>query len=109
MQTTMRTEKLNKIVEGLCKVSEKHYINPFDQLKWPETVDRNNWFTSPELISIEGTPLWDSLEDSQQYSWHWFLYRFYGMSSRAQTSSALTSYQILLHSLIPSVLADSQD
>ena len=41
----MRTEKLNKIVEGLCKVSEKHYINPFDQLKWPETVDRNNWFT----------------------------------------------------------------
>ena len=44
MQTTMRTEKLNKIVEGLCKVSEKHYINPFDQLKWPETVDRNNWF-----------------------------------------------------------------
>ena len=66
MQTTIRTEKLNKVVEGLCKVSEKHYINPFDQLKWPETVDRNNWFTSPELISIEGTPLWNSLDESQR-------------------------------------------
>ena len=66
MQVNIKTEKLSKLVNGLCKVSEKNYINPFSQIKWPKTLDKNNWFTSPELISIEGTPIWDSLTESER-------------------------------------------
>jgi hypothetical protein len=62
----INTEVLNHTVERLCRVSEENYIDPFARLEWPEELDRDTWFTSPELISIEGTPLWDELDESQR-------------------------------------------
>ena len=66
METNINTDKLDQIVKRLCRVSEDNYIDPFSRLEWPEELDRDNWFTSPELISIEGTPIWDKLDESQR-------------------------------------------
>ena len=62
----INTEVLDHTVERLCRVSEENYIDPFARLEWPKELDRDTWFTSPELISIEGTPLWDELDESQR-------------------------------------------
>ena len=36
--------------------SRRAYQNPYEAIVWPETLDREQWFTSPELVSLYGTP-----------------------------------------------------
>jgi hypothetical protein len=48
----------------LSAASRRAYQNPYEGVEWPESVDRDQWFTSPELISLYGTPLWDGLDES---------------------------------------------
>ncbi len=58
---------LTPIVEGLCAASRRHYQNPYDHVgRWPATVEADHWFTSPELVSLYGTPAWDSLSEGQR-------------------------------------------
>jgi P-aminobenzoate N-oxygenase AurF len=53
-------------VAKLCSVSIRDYINPYSYLEWPETVSFDQWCTSPELISLYGTPVYDSLSSAEQ-------------------------------------------
>src|SRR6266850_2608074 len=53
-------------VAKLCSVSIRDYINPYSYLNWPETVGFDEWCTSPELISLYGTPVYDSLSTAEQ-------------------------------------------
>jgi len=53
-------------VAKLCNTSVRDYINPYSYLEWPETIDVEQWYTSPELISLYGTPLYDSLSLAEQ-------------------------------------------
>lgn len=50
-------------VKKLCDASVKSYLNPYSYIEWPEQVDLNQWFISPELISIYGTPVYEGLDD----------------------------------------------
>jgi len=59
-------EPLAQTVARLSVVSERSYQNPYESIDWPATVDRPQWFTSPELISIYGTPRWETLDDTQK-------------------------------------------
>jgi hypothetical protein len=46
----------------LSHLSQRSYQNPYAVLEWPESVDpERNWFSSPELLSLYGTPLWGDL------------------------------------------------
>ncbi len=47
----------------LSELSRRDYRTPYDGIDWPDQVDRRQWFTSPELISLYGTPVWESLTD----------------------------------------------
>ncbi len=58
--------ELPGVVERLCRVSREHYKDPYAELEWPAHVDREQWFTSPELISLYGTPDWAALDEAQQ-------------------------------------------
>ncbi len=58
--------ELTATVDKLCKASRKDYINPYSYLEWPDQVDREQWFTSPELISLYGTDLYESLSEVQR-------------------------------------------
>jgi len=50
----------------LCVQSVREYQPPFVFTGWPEDVDRRQWFTSPELISLRGLDIWDDLSPEQQ-------------------------------------------
>jgi hypothetical protein len=56
---------LAAIVDKLCQASERDFYNPgtFD---WPESVQMEDWFTSPELISIYGMPAYDTMSEQNR-------------------------------------------
>lgn len=57
---------LAELTDRLCQVSQKHFIDPFSRLEWPESLDRDQWFMSPELISLYGTEHFDSMKEEEQ-------------------------------------------
>ena len=57
---------LSELTTRLCRVSEKHFIDPFSRLEWPESLERNQWFMTPELISLHGTEHYDRLDEQQK-------------------------------------------
>ena len=62
----MNISNITSTVDKLCKASRKDYINPYTHLEWPEQVQRQQWFTSPVLISLYGTELYDNLPETQR-------------------------------------------
>jgi hypothetical protein len=55
----------NQFLADLSIVSEKAFIDPGD-FDWPDQLDPDAWYFSPELISLYGTDVWDSLKDEQR-------------------------------------------
>ncbi|MGA9767690.1 MAG: diiron oxygenase [Blastocatellia bacterium] len=55
-----------KTIRKLCEASVKDYVNPYSYLDWPEALDPEQWFTSPELISLYGTQIYDDLSDGEK-------------------------------------------
>src|SRR5580692_7374468 len=53
-------------VTKLCTASVRDYINSYEHIEWPQTVGFDEWCTSPELISLYGTPAYDSLSTAEQ-------------------------------------------
>ncbi|HEY9777510.1 MAG TPA: diiron oxygenase [Planktothrix sp.] len=52
-------------VEKLCRASEREYYNP-SHFEWPQTVEKDAWHMSPELISIYGTAEWKQLTEQRR-------------------------------------------
>jgi hypothetical protein len=62
--TGQQSSTLADTVKRLSSVSEHSYQNPYTAVDWPATVDPENaWFTSPEYVSLYGTPEWDALDE----------------------------------------------
>ena len=59
-------KKTIAIAKKLTAVSEKIYPIPSQRIDWEDTVATDQWFTSPELISLYGTSEFDQLTESQQ-------------------------------------------
>lgn len=60
---------MNDLVETarkLAAASRKNYLNPYTYLEWPEPLNLDQWFMSPELISLYGTEIYDNLSQSEQ-------------------------------------------
>jgi len=55
-----------KTVEKLCDSSRENYVNPYTYLEWPQMPDKEQWFMSPELISLYGTSAYETLSDAQR-------------------------------------------
>jgi hypothetical protein len=56
---------LDSTVHRLSKLSQRSYQNPYLELeKWPEEVlPEQDWFSSPEYLSLYGTPWWDRFDE----------------------------------------------
>ena len=48
----------------LCEASRKKSVDPYAYLDWPERLEPGHWFTSPELISLYGTPTWERMDEA---------------------------------------------
>jgi hypothetical protein len=59
-------DALTETAQRLSALSRRHYRSAYAAVDWPETVAQPQWFTSPELISIYGTPHWESLSEPQR-------------------------------------------
>ncbi|BBA97116.1 hypothetical protein RVR_2717 [Actinacidiphila reveromycinica] len=58
-------ESVAAVARRLSEVSQHSYQNPYTALDWPEQVDPEvDWFSSPELLSLAGTPQWDKLSEA---------------------------------------------
>jgi hypothetical protein len=55
-----------RIVEKLCEASKKEYANPYSAMEWPEALDPEQWFMSPELLSIYGMPEYERLTEGEK-------------------------------------------
>jgi hypothetical protein len=60
------TARIDRTVERLCELSRKNDADPYAEIQWAETLDEEQWFTSPELISIEGTDAYERLGEREQ-------------------------------------------
>ena len=55
---------MKETLEKLCSASLRKAIDPYSEIEWPETLEREQWFTSPELISIFGGEEWEALDEA---------------------------------------------
>ena len=53
-------------VSRLCAASRRRYMDPYKAIAWPDALDQNAWYFTPELISLYGTPFWDTLGEAQR-------------------------------------------
>jgi hypothetical protein len=51
------------LIERLCAASIEKAVDPRSELAWPDSIDDNAWYFSPELISLFGTDAWDRLDE----------------------------------------------
>ena len=57
---------IEQLATRLCAVSRDNYANPYTELDWPESLDEDAWYMSPELISLYGTDDYAQLDDAQR-------------------------------------------
>lgn len=73
------------LTRRLCQASLRNRANPYEIFAWPETLDHDSWFTSPELISLHGTPIWEALPQPQQKRLSfWEAVNFYSLNARGE-------------------------
>jgi hypothetical protein len=86
-QTHGEAADWNDVVGRLCTASRARYANPYADVEWPAALDRDQWFTSPELISIYGTPAWDGLSESdRKHLSFWEAVNFYSLNIHGEKS-----------------------
>ncbi len=61
----MKQIDFNQFLGNLSSVSEEQFIDPRD-FDWPENLDADAWYFTPELISLYGSDIWESMDDRQQ-------------------------------------------
>jgi hypothetical protein len=51
----------------LSRLSRRTYQNPYTQVEWPSVVQpERDWFSTPEYVSLYGTPVWADLDEPTQ-------------------------------------------
>lgn len=69
----MASEELKSTVQKLSDLSREAYANPYTSLRFPAAVSiGEEWFTSPELISVAGTADYENLDEQQKMSVSFF-------------------------------------
>ncbi|MDP9071652.1 MAG: diiron oxygenase [Actinomycetota bacterium] len=77
----MTTDALADVVRRLSASSRRSYQNPYESITWPDDLDRAQWFTSPEMISLYGTPAWHALaEDARRELSFWEAVNFFSLN-----------------------------
>lgn len=76
------TADLETVVRGLAGASRRAWGDALDAVDWPATLDpAGGWCTSPELVSLAGTPRWAELPPEQQRALSfWEAVNFFSLS-----------------------------
>jgi hypothetical protein len=55
-----------RLVAKLCAASQQYAVDPYADVVWPEQLEPEQWYTSPEYISLYGTEVYDRLSTAEQ-------------------------------------------
>lgn len=59
----MTTLPSQKLAEKLSEASVRLHYSALEAVPMPEKLDRNQWFTAPELMTLWGQPEWNELSE----------------------------------------------
>ena len=62
----MFSAKLKDLAEKLSVASVKQFLAPYETIKFGESLNKNEWYTSPELISLYGTEVWEQMTEEEK-------------------------------------------
>jgi len=72
---------LVEVVRRLSTASRRGFQDPYESIVWPDELDRRQWFTSPEMVSLYGTGTWHQLsEDRRRELSFWEAVNFYSLN-----------------------------
>jgi hypothetical protein len=60
----MPSDDFTSLLEKLCAASRDDFANPYKDFEWPERLEDDAWHMSPELVSLHGTEIWESLDEA---------------------------------------------
>lgn len=52
-------------LETLISLSRERHTNTFNEIEWPDAIPENEWWLSPELLSVHGTEYAETLSEAQ--------------------------------------------
>lgn len=52
-------------LEQLVRLSRERHVNTFAQIEWPDSLPEDEWWLSPELLSVHGTEHAEALSEEQ--------------------------------------------
>lgn len=55
-----------RLLTKLCTTSQQRAVNPYTDIVWPDQLDPEQWYTSPEYISLYGTEVYNGLSTAEQ-------------------------------------------
>ncbi|WBP85093.1 diiron oxygenase [Kitasatospora cathayae] len=58
------TDRFRELLDRLTQKAIDDYYNPYQRFDWPEHLDEDQWWMSPELISPVGTAQLDQLDEA---------------------------------------------
>lgn len=75
------TERFLDVLERLSEKSVEDYYNPYQRFDWPEKLDEDRLWMSPELLTPYGTPYFDELgEETLRRLSKWESVNFYSLN-----------------------------
>ena len=80
-------KSLEVLSEQLCEASRRKYQNPYESFEWPESLEPERWYTSPELVSLHGTEAWGALDEPARKRLSFFeAVNFYSLNIHGEKS-----------------------
>ncbi|MCD0453482.1 diiron oxygenase [Actinocorallia sp. API 0066] len=74
-------ERLKDILDRLVAKSEADYYNPYQLFQWPDTLPQEQYWMSPELMSVHGTEVGAELTEEQLHKLSkWESVNFYSLN-----------------------------
>lgn len=82
------SDELKKTVASLSESSREAFSNPYESLIFPDSIAiGEEWFTSPELLSLYGTPNFEKLDERQQKTLSFYeAVNFYSLNIHGERS-----------------------
>ncbi|GAA3656954.1 diiron oxygenase [Streptomyces sp. S1A] len=75
------TDRFQEVLDRLSTKSIEDYYNPYQEFVWPDRLDENRMWMSPELLTPYGTPLFDELgEETLRRLSKWESVNFYSLN-----------------------------
>ena len=75
------TRNISALLERITEMSVETYYNPYKMFEWPETLPDEQWWMTPELMTISGTRYAQELPEAQRMAISkWESIHFYSLN-----------------------------